>query len=82
MFADGFNQFEKLLSVSVKCMDLPTISNGLIALSSDGVINMAMYTCFSGYQLVGTSSRRCGENGTWSGSEPVCSKLVYYIIMQ
>ncbi len=33
--------------------------------------SMAMYTCSSGYKLVGNILRQC-RNGTWSGAEPQC----------
>ena len=37
--------------------------------------NMVVYTCESGYVLVGGSQQRtCQDNGTWDGTEPTCSR--------
>jgi hypothetical protein len=33
------------------------------------------YACDAGYQLVGSSSRKCIENGTWSPDAPSCTKV-------
>lgn len=32
----------------------------------------ATYTCFLGYMLVGSATRVCQGNSTWSGSSPTC----------
>jgi CUB/sushi domain-containing protein len=32
------------------------------------------YHCYTGYSLVGTSTRTCNNSGMWSGSAPVCRK--------
>ena len=36
--------------------------------------SMATYTCATGYDgLVGSETRTCQNNGTWSGEAPVCN---------
>ena len=32
------------------------------------------YSCHTGYVLAGRDRRVCGEDGTWSGALPSCSK--------
>ena len=36
----------------------------------------ASYTCNSGYELVGQSTRTCQSNGQWSGDAPTCTQIV------
>ena len=39
-----------------------------------------MYSCNTGYRLIGNSSRTC-QNGEWNGEEPTCiSKYVKDIL--
>ena len=35
----------------------------------------ALYTCDSGFTLIGNNRRVCQANGTWSGQEPVCERI-------
>ena len=42
----------------------------------------AVYTCRSGYKLVGSSVRICLSSGRWSGRKPVCnSKYTVYQVV-
>ncbi len=34
----------------------------------------AIYTCGSGWEIVGPEERVCQANGRWSNSEPYCKK--------
>ena len=33
------------------------------------------FTCNTGYVLIGSDTRTCQHDGSWSGSDNVCSKL-------
>ena len=35
----------------------------------------ATYTCNTGYQLDGDSTRTCQSDETWSGSAPTCTRM-------
>ena len=32
------------------------------------------FTCNTGYELNGSDTRTCQSDGSWSGSDPVCSR--------
>ena len=36
----------------------------------------ATYSCNTGYNLVGNSTRTCQATGVWSGSEPTCQGML------
>ena len=48
--------------LSVTMSDLTYVSNGV-----------ATYTCAAGYSMLGSNTRTCQADGTWSGSEPTCT---------
>ncbi|XP_064386665.1 sushi, von Willebrand factor type A, EGF and pentraxin domain-containing protein 1-like [Halichondria panicea] len=39
------------------------------------VNTVATYTCDTGYTLNGVSTRTCGSDGVWSGSDPTCEAI-------
>ena len=50
-------------------------ANGMVSFSATTPGSSATYTCNTGYQLVGTSPRTCQSDGTWSGSDPTCTRM-------
>ena len=53
-------------------------------LGDDGVSsyeNTCSFTCNTGYELTGSDTRTCQSNGSWSGTDSVCSQgmLVYWL---
>lgn len=36
------------------------------------VRSLLRFTCEAGYMLMGSSERTCLQNGSWSGTQPVC----------
>ncbi|KAL4230224.1 Sushi [Mactra antiquata] len=56
----------------VSCDNLDDISSGSITMVTNGTTTTAVYTCTSGYNLVGESVRECLYNGTWTLSTPQC----------
>ena len=60
------------------CTDLMDLVNGGIVYDMETKDNrpvntVATYTCNTGYTLNGSSTTRtCGSDGVWSGSDPTC----------
>ncbi len=61
------------------CSDLAKPNNGVIGYnmgtaSLRPVNTVANYTCDTGYTINGDTTRTCGSDGMWSGSELVCQR--------
>ena len=63
---------------AVDCGLLPDPVNGMVSVGGGGTTlgSLADYTCNPSYRLVGTDSRQCQENGTWSGEAPTCEGMI------
>ena len=64
-----------LLAIAVTCPALEDIENGLVQLTGRAVGSRATYSCFIGFTLAGNAQRICRNDGTWSGSVPVCRRM-------
>ena len=75
-----------LILTEIVCSDVPAIGNGTttIPTRSDSfnysLGSVAIYSCNTGYVLVGQTTRVCEDTnggtmttGTWSGSAPTCN---------
>ena len=61
------------ISTVVDCRTLNTTMNGQVShLNGTTFGQTATYSCNTGYNLVGDSTRMCQADGMWSGSEPIC----------
>ena len=61
----------------VTCPPLNAPNNGTISclLGNDANPNpqeTCSFTCNSGYQLMGSSTRTCQNSGSWSGNDAMC----------
>ena len=57
----------------VDCGNLTYPVNGSVTHTSGTTFEQtATYTCNTGYNLVGDSTRTCHATGNWSGSAPTC----------
>jgi len=65
-----------LVCVKVSCGTPPTISNSKRSGSTYTYQASVTYSCNTGYQKTsGSTTRTCGSNKAWSGSNLVCSKV-------
>ena len=67
--------------VIVDCGPLEDIEYGHVNFSEGtGYGQVALYTCNSGYGVVGDEKRQCQSNGLWSGFTPVCKLHGEFIV--
>ena len=61
----------------VDCGNLTDPVNGSVTHTSGTTFGQtATYSCNTGYNLVGDSTRTCQATGVWSGSEPTCQSML------
>lgn len=56
----------------MSCPEPPLIEHGMIMAPSRSLFSEIEYMCNPSYSMIGNSTRVCGEDGVWSGEEPVC----------
>ena len=62
-----------MLLIVVDCGNLTDPANGQVTHTSGTTFGQtATYSCNTGYNLVGDSTRTCQAAGEWSGSAPTC----------
>ena len=52
--------------------------HGRVSSTTRDVGGNATYTCNSRFRLVGSSTRTCLTNGSWSGSQPICECMLHH----
>ena len=61
---------------AVHCGNLTDPANGQVNHTAGTTYGQtATYSCNTGYDLVGNSTRTCQAEGNWSGSEPTCEGI-------
>ena len=59
------------------CGSLDDSANGQVTHTSGTTFGQAaIYSCNTGYNLVGNSTRTCQATGEWSGSVPTCEGML------
>jgi len=62
-----------ILLTAMDCSSLTDPSNGQVNHTAGTTFGEnATYSCDTGYNLVGDSTRVCQATGNWSGSAPTC----------
>ena len=74
-----------LSSSLVLCSSLSGPDNGAIScsLEGDGVPSYedtCSFTCNTGYELTDSDTRTCQSDGSWSGSDDVCSRGIGFVV--
>ena len=60
----------------MNCGTLPNPANGQVNTTGTTFGQTATYSCNTGYNLVGDSTRTCQATGVWSGSAPTCQGML------
>ena len=62
---------------AVDCGNLTNPANGHVNQTTGTTFGQtAIYSCNTGYNLVGESTHTCQATGEWSGSEPTCERAL------
>ena len=70
-----------LLLTVVDCGNLTDPANGQVDHTAGTLLGQnATYSCNTGYNLVGDSTRTCQAEGEWSGSAPTCQGMLLYSV--
>ena len=68
----AISTYVSLLPIVADCGALSNPVNGQVTTSGTTFGQTATYSCNTGYNLVGESTRTCQATGNWSGSAPMC----------
>ena len=67
--------------MTVDCGTLTEPDNGQVNHTAGTTVGQnATYSCDTGYNLVGNSTRTCQAIGNWSGSAPTCQGMLLYSV--
>ena len=66
------------ISLGLQCPPLSNPRNGFVSYSDGYAGDIAVYTCTSGYMLVGITTRVCQVTERWTGSQPDCSGMMLH----
>ena len=65
-------QYVKIIFSAVDCGHPPTPRNGTVQGERTNYPNILRFKCDEGFTLLGSATRKCVTNGTWSGVDPIC----------
>ncbi|XP_072018431.1 sushi, von Willebrand factor type A, EGF and pentraxin domain-containing protein 1-like [Amphiura filiformis] len=60
----------------INCGSLPGIAHGISTATGYSFEDTVSYECDEGYKLHGTAMQTCHANGSWSGEQPQCQRIV------
>lgn len=62
--------------IAILCEELESPENGLVDVPNRLPGSTATYYCSEGYNLVGSRTRSCQNNGFWTGVTPFCQRKI------
>jgi len=62
------------LLIVVQCPVLTAPDNGMISCTGNGVGDTCTVTCDDGFELSGSETRTCQDDGSWSGTDAECAQ--------
>ncbi|CAH1274835.1 LPA [Branchiostoma lanceolatum] len=62
------------MTTTLQCSKLTPPEHGAVT-RPNPYKDVAIFTCYPGYKLVGTSTLTCQSDGTWSGGSPTCTDI-------
>ena len=75
------NLCDIFLILIVDCGSLTDPDNGSVDHTAGTTVGQtATYSCNTGYNLVGDSTRTCQATGNWSGSAPTCEGVLLHSV--
>ena len=67
--------------IVVDCGPLNDPANGRVSHTAGTTFEQtATYSCNTGYNLLGDSTRTCQATGNWSESAPTCQGMLFYVV--
>ena len=72
--------FVNVFTIDLQCDNLSIPANGEITSCSSGTLGVGYegdtcsFTCNTGYELNGSDTRTCQNDGSWNGSDAVCTQ--------
>ena len=64
-----------IISITLTGINCPVLEHperGLVSVGGNSPGSVATYSCNGGYSLLGSATRQCQSNGTWSNESPTC----------
>ena len=63
-------------TTGIECPDLDDPKYGTVRVSGTTPGSRADYKCNAGFKLIGVASRKCQDNGQWTGQAPTCKRMI------
>ena len=62
------------------CPDLSDLANGMVSMTGNSPGDRGTYTCDAGFELIGSMTVICLDDGAWSDGPPMCRRRQHYIL--
>ena len=62
---------------TISCPVLEHPDRGLVTIGGNSPGSVATYSCNGGHSLIGSDTRQCQSDGTWSNESPLCVRGMF-----